>query len=511
MSRRPNRFTVSTRHCLDQVFELLAGSIGLDQHFQLFEKDGQLLVGRETDGFDQPKLAGRHLAMSGGFAGARHATLDARVRVETSERGFPGPYGSDPADLFGGVDRVSRGRYDTRVWAVGGGFDATDCVRPSGDVAYTDVDGRFASPYGASDSSSRRLTARARVDVRATGTLGLSAGVELTRERADSTYITGETFAPVPVERGVQSVFVEGRGDTGARLLVTAGLRLDRVSRGALEADPNPYAPRPAFPADTRVAVNPKVSAAFFLQPPASRTRGWTKLKASAGTGIRPPDAFEIAFTDNPALAPERSRSVDAGVEQGLAGGTILLDATVFYNRYDDLIVSVGRSLADASRYRSDNISNARSRGLEVAAAVRPAPGVEATFTYTFLDTEVLSADGLDGQAPPPFSPGDPLIRRPRHQASFDLVLRRGRFSSFARVGGRGRMLDVEPNYGASAGLFDARGYVSTDLGAAVAIGGGLELVGRVTNLFDRAYEETLGFPAPGRTGVMGLRVAGGR
>ena len=444
-------------------------------------------------------------------AGARHATLDARVRVETSERGFPGPYGSDPADLFGGVDRVSRGRYDTRVWTVGGGLDATDRVRPSGDVAYTDVDGRFASPYGASDSSSRRLTARARVDVRATGTLGLSAGVELTRERADSTYITGETFAPVPVERAVQGVFVEGRGDTGARLLVTAGLRLDRVSRGALEADPNPYAPRPAFPADTRVAVNPKVSAAFFLQPPAERTRRWTKLKASAGAGIRPPDAFEIAFTDNPALAPERSRSVDAGVEQGLAGGAILLDATVFYNRYDDLIVSVGRSLADASRYRSDNISNARSSGLELAAAVRPSAGIEATFTYTFLATEVLSVDGLDGLAPPPFSPGDPLIRRPRHQASVELVLRRGRVSGFTRVGGRGAMLDVEPNFGASAGLFEAPGYVTADVGAAVALCGGLELFGRVTNLFDRAYEETLGFPAAGRTGVMGLRVAGGR
>jgi len=454
---------------------------------------------------------GRHLAMSGGWTGARHATLDARVRVEATERGFPGPYGSDPADLFAGVDRVSRGEYDTRVYSVAGGFDATPRIRPSADVAFTDVVGRFASPYGTSNSASRRLTARARVDARVNDTFGLTAGVELTRERAGSTYITGETFEPVPVERSVQSVFVEGRADTGARLLVSAGVRLDRIGRDALEADPNPYAPRPAFPADVRTAVSPKVSAAFFLQPPAARTRRWTKLKASAGTGIRPPDALEIAFTDNPALAPERSRSVDAGVEQGLAGGAVLLDATAFYIRYDDLIVSVGRSLADASRYRSDNISNARSRGVELAAAARPAAGVEVTFTYTLLATEVLSVDGLAGQAPPPFSPGDPLVRRPRHQASLEVVLRRGRFSGFARAGGRGRMLDVEPNLGASAGLFEAPGFVTTDLGAAVSLGGGLELFGRVTNLFDRAYEETLGFPAPGRTGVMGLRVAGGR
>ena len=362
-----------------------------------------------------------------------------------------------------------------------------------------------------STSDSRRLSAQAQVDVRATSAIGLSAGVELLRERADSTYITGAAYEPVPVERSLQGVFVEGRGDAGSRLFVTAGLRVERIHRDALEPDPNPYAPRPAFPADTLVAVTPKVSAAFFLRTPSARARAWTKLKASAGTGIRPPDAFEIAFTDNPALKPERSRSVDAGVEQALAGGAVRLDATLFANRYDDLIVAVGRSLQDASKFRTDNISNARARGLELAAAVRPAAGVEATFTYTFLDTAILPVDGLAGVAPSPFSPGDPLIRRPRHQASLDLALRHGRIAGFARVGGRGRMLDAEPNWGVSGGLFESRGYVVADAGASFALGGGLEVFGRVTNLFDRQYEETLGYPAPPRAVFLGVRVAHGR
>ena len=38
--------------------------------------------------------------------------------------------------------------------------------------------------------------------------------------------------------------------------------------------------------------------------------------------------------------------------------------------------------------------------------------------TYTFLDTEILSVDSLARIAPPPFTVGDPLIRRPRHQAA---------------------------------------------------------------------------------------------
>ena len=450
----------------------------------------------------------RHLSMSAGWTGPRHATLDGQVRIDDTERGFPGPYGSDPAGFFGGIDRISRGENATRVSALSGAFEATDRIRPSAQVAYTSFDGRFASPFGDSRSASTRLTGRAQVDVRATGAFGFSTGVELLGERAESTFITGSTFEPVPIRRSMQSVFAEGRGDIGSRLLVAAGVRVERIARDAIEPNPSPFSPRPALGADTRVAVNPKLSATFFLQPVAARTRAWTKLKASAGTGIRPPDAFEIAFTDNPSLAPERSRSVDAGVEQALAGGALLFDATVFYNRYDDLIVSVGRALADASRYRTDNISNARARGVELVAAVRPASAVEATFTYTFLDTAILAVDGLHGQAPPPFSPGDALLRRPRHHASLDLVLRRGRVSGFARIGARGSMRDVEPNFGASGGLFDAPGYVVTDTGATVAIGGGLELFGRVTNLFDRRYEETLGYPAPGRAGFIGLRFA---
>jgi hypothetical protein len=44
-----------------------------------------------------------------------------------------------------------------------------------------------------------------------------------------------------------------------------------------------------------------------------------------------------------------------------------MVDAAFFWNHYDDLIVTVGRALSDASR-RSDNISNARARGLELRA-----------------------------------------------------------------------------------------------------------------------------------------------
>ena len=47
--------------------------------------------------------------------------------------------------------------------------------------------------------------------------------------------------------------------------------------------------------------------------------------------------------------------------------------------------------------------------------------------------------------------------------------------------------------------------------GGAWRVARSVEVFGRITNLFDRDYEEALGFPALGRSGIVGLRVAAGR
>ncbi|MGH9162613.1 MAG: TonB-dependent receptor domain-containing protein, partial [Vicinamibacteraceae bacterium] len=233
----------------------------------------------------------------------------------------------------------------------------------------------------------------------------------------------------------------------------------------------------------------------------------WTRLRGSAGTGIRPPDAFEIAFTDNPALRPERSRSGDVGIEQGLAGGRLVFDAVLFVNRYDDLIIPVGRSFQDASQFRTDNISNARAHGMELSVATRPSAGLSVRAGYTWLDTAILASDGASGEAPAPFDVGDSLPRRPRHRGFIDILYSVGRLAAFARLDARGEALDVDPTNGAFGGRLPAAGYSVTDAGASVRLWRGVELLGRVTNVFDRDYEEILGFPALGRSLTVGVRV----
>lgn len=431
------------------------------------------------------------------------------VRHFRSERGFPGPFGSDPIGAFPGIDVVARGRNDHLQVGVAANHAWSGRVRQRYAFTASDLDSRFTSAFGPSDFETRRLTARAQTDVVLGAGGSLSAGFELAAERARSTFITAADFEELPIERRVLGPYIELRQQLGRRVAVTGGVRADYIRRSALAGDDSPFAPRPAFATDGLTSVNPRIAAVWTAwRDGAGAAR--TRVHASAGTGIRPPDAFEIAFTDNPALAPERSRSVEAGVAHALAGGVVDLEATAFSSTYDDLIVTIGRSLQDASRYRSDNVSNARSRGLETGASWRTRWGLTARVTYTWLDTEILAVDRTS-LAPPPFDPGDPLLRRPRHGASLDVRVNRSRAAGFLEVGGRGRALDVEPNFGASGGLFFTPAFAVVSAGATIRIARYVEVLARGVNLADRRYEETLGFPAPGRSGTVGVRVAFGR
>jgi outer membrane cobalamin receptor len=442
-----------------------------------------------------------HVSAGLGYDGPTRFALTSRF--ERSERGYPGAYGSDPGGTYFGIDTVARGR--DRVALAGASLSHTfGRVRPSVSLNAFRLSSDFVDAFGPTESSSRRLAMRAQSDVILTSALGATAGAEWLRERATSTFITGPGSLPTPVERRLTSAFGELRYDAG-RTFVTAGTRVEIIRRDQLDADPNAFTPRPDLAVDTVTAVTPRLSGSWLLRPVTGRG-DWTRLRGSAGLGIRPPDAFEIAFTNNPGLKPERTRSVEAGIEQSLVKGRVLLDATFFYNRYDDLIVTVGPLLTTVSQYQSDNISNARTRGLEASASARSSLGFSGTVAYTYLDSEVLAIDRL-GVAPPPFTVGDPLIRRPRHQGFVQARWQGKRADAFFTIGTRGRTLDVDPTYGAFGGLYPARGYTTLGAGGAWHATRALEVFGRVTNLLDARYEEVLGFPAPPRSFGVGLRL----
>jgi vitamin B12 transporter len=443
---------------------------------------------------------------TGGWRSDAGASILGDLRFERDDRGFPGAFGSDPGRTFEGIDRISRGRDDRWIGSIGGTVPSGARVRTHAQLTRNSIESGFQSPFGDSSSSSQRWTGRAQSDITVRRGLDLSAGFEFQHERATSTFITDASSAEVPVTRSIAGYFGEGRW-AAERVFVTAGVRVEDIRR-----DPLPGVAQPlgsSAPDDRVVSTNPRIAAAWYIRTGAARS---TKLRASAGTGIRPPDAFEIVFTDNPSLAPERSRSFEVGIDQVLASGHALIEATAFHNTFDDLIVAVGR-FQQSSQFRTDNISNARARGVELASTLRGRArivDVQARIGYTFLDTDILAVDN-GGTAPPPFEPGDPLLRRPRHQWSLDLTASSERVSGWIRSGGRGRALDVDPTLGAFGGLFEAPGYTVWHAGAAWKLTKAIALFGRIENLFDRHYEEALGFPALGRGAIAGLRIAASR
>ena len=134
--------------------------------------------------------------------GRRLADLQGTARYVDTNRGTPGPYGSDPAGRFAGVDRTSRNL--TRRWTGGARWvqpwsDASSPVRQRTelDVADYDLIARSSFP---SEGETRRVHARTQTDVAATAALGLTAGLEWLDERGASTFITAAT-GPAPVKR----------------------------------------------------------------------------------------------------------------------------------------------------------------------------------------------------------------------------------------------------------------------------------------------------------------------
>jgi outer membrane receptor protein involved in Fe transport len=170
------------------------------------------------------------------------------------------------------------------------------------------------------------------------------------------------------------------------------------------------------------------------------------------------------------------------------------------------LIVSLGGSLARLSSYRSDNLANSRAQGAEATARWRPARQFSLNASYTFLDSEILALDKSASLAPQFFRVGQPLLRRPRHSGNVVAIYSRRRLSADLTGYFRASALDVEPNFGAFAGLYTNAGYAVVGINVNYAVPHGLTLYGNLRNALNRHYEEAFGFPSPLLNFVAGVK-----
>ena len=414
--------------------------------------------------------------------------------VDSNEVGQPGPWGSDPKHTFPGISTVSRAKNTFSEF--GGHYEAdlSPKVRAEANGSFFVYNSGFQSEYGSSYNKDLRAQGDARAVIRVSPHDVVSVGVTVGHEEVKNTYITDASFSTFPIERNEVAVYAENRYDVG-HLSLTAGLRGEFFRTPPVPGD---GFSRPAFPSSSISCVNPKVGTAYRL--------GSTRLHASFGMGVRPPSGFELAFTNNPALKPERTRSVDAGIEQQLWRGKLVVDGTYFYNRYYDLIVTLGGSLTTLSHYKSDNLANSRAQGAEFSALLRPARWMLMSGSYTLLETRILSLDGSQDQAPLPFSVGQPLTRRPEHSGSFVAAFTSGRLSADITGYFRGQTLYEEPSFGASNGLFWNPGYANIGMNLNYLLGRGVTAYGSLRNVLNQHYEEVFGFPSQRLNFLAGMK-----
>lgn len=428
---------------------------------------------------------------------SQRQSFSAFGNFDSNEVGTPGPYGSDPLGLYTGVDTISRGKVNASDYGFHYEGDVTDRFRAELFGGFFLSNNFFASPYGDSFDKDIRGQAEARVVAGVTRNWTMSTGFTWAREEVRNSYITDTDFSTFPLRRDEQGIYWENRFQFG-KLFVQAGVRGDIFETHQIAADLTGYPAHDTFPADTYSRVDPKLALAY-------QAASGTRVHASAGTGIRPPGAFDLAFTTNPNLKPERTVSVDAGIAQTLLGGKIVLDGTFFYTRFSDLIVTLGGSLAELSSFTSDNLANAKSQGAQATVQYRPTRWLDFSGNYMYLDTEVLALD-RSTLAANYYQVGQQLTRRPPQSGSFRLAATRGRVTGDLIGYVRGSDLDVEPNYGASAGFYTNPGYANLGLNVNVAIKSGLSGFGTLRNLLNERYEEIFGYPSPRLTFIAGMK-----
>jgi len=414
---------------------------------------------------------------------------------DSNDVGEPGPYGSDPKHTFTGIDLVSRAKNNFSDWAIHYDGDLSPRVRQEVYGSFFLDNNGFTSPYGFSFNKDLRGQAEARTIVSLTPRYTAAFGVTVGREEVKNTFITNASFEDFPIRRDDVAVYLENRYEFGGRFFLNAGVRAEFFRTPSIPTD---GFSRPAFPENSISRVNPKVAGAYAWP------RG-TRLHASLGTGIRPPSGFELAFTNNPALKPERTFSLDAGLELKPFHDLLLVDGTYFYNRYYDLIVTLGGSLATLSHYQSDNLANSRAQGAEFSASLRPARWWFVRGSYTLLETRILSLDG-SSLAPQYFQVGQPLTRRPRDSGNLVAAFTRGRVTADVTGYFRGRALFEEPSFGASNGLFWNPGYANFGVNVNYAVARGLTAYANLRNALNQHYEEVLGFPSPRLNFVAGMK-----
>jgi vitamin B12 transporter len=304
-----------------------------------------------------------------------------------------------------------------------------------------------------------------------------------------------ENVAAVHAHRNNQGGFLDGRWSPIPRLTLSAG--------GRAEAN-----------ASFGTRVVPRAGAVYALRH-AKGFLGDTRARAAYGQGIEEPTALESFDTDpcslgNPNLRPQRSRTLNVGLDQFFSSDRFRVSATYFANNFRDLIIPApgAQSGCPFGSTIFVNTDRARARGVNLSSTARITGWLSLNGNYSNDDTRVLQTSN-------PFpGTGDHLLRRPVNSGNLWLTAayRHFRFNINTYLTGARTDSDFDSAFvagqcviGSGPCLTRNPGYARFDVATGYDFPRGVSFYGRVANLLDKQYQEAIGFPALGRDYRLGL------
>ena len=229
---------------------------------------------------------------------------------------------------------------------------------------------------------------------------------------------------------------------------------------------------------------------------------GW-RLRGSIGSSFKAPaflEQFNTAFTTgSPGLTPERGRVAEVGLVHAIRAGRGEVSATVFRQRFANLIQYAYRETGP----HYFNVARAASDGLELEGHLQLGARWQLHGASTWLATEVLDA-GLEEGAGAVFVDGERLLRRPAHTATLGATM-----APHPRLVVRATAMRIGDRTDRDFSSFPARPvllqpWTRTDLALTWVASAPVRVLLRADNVGGARYAEVFGFPAPGRQLTVG-------
>ena len=215
-------------------------------------------------------------------------------------------------------------------------------------------------------------------------------------------------------------------------------------------------------------------------------------------------ESFSLSpyFRGNPDLKPERSGSVEFGVEQRIAHDRAKFELTYFHNRFSDIIslVTTNPSTFEGQFF---NIGVTRARGLEAGVEVAPTAAIRAHGGYTLLDSKIVESAQ---PTHPLFGLGKQAFHRPRNSGFAGVAVSWKRVT--ADLNGVFIGAFVDSDFGLfNPPLVENPGHTTWDTRWTVTLTPRVTGTLAIDNLTDRDYSEPLGYQPLRRAVRAGLRV----